>query len=453
MLLQKWAILLGPMWCHERKRRLTAVLAGPTCGLIILTLSAGSAAATDSPAPSLKVSGKASFSVEARALGEGFEVSSVLSDEVGRPLPNAEVRVRAVTDSGPAALRRCGATRVDLGGESLLSTDNAGRLCVTLSGMPKGSVELSYQDARGYFERASRVVQLPEGVARSFEVGFDPPLTTLSLDQSVQEVGLLARAAPGREPPAAAELVLSLAADGSERELGRAALDGLGEVHRLTLVSSSFGQPGPARLIARLQAQGGEELARATGAVMRSATVTLQIGKELEGGAEPGAVLQVHAASALGLASLGIVEAQSRGLSVAAAPVHCGVATITLPSTPSALLGGALSLEYVGAGPGWLSGPPIEVRVLPAGPSYGRYALWIVAAALAALVVVLSWRRPARPRPVAAPTPPRARASVEVLEAFGAGSGYRGVVRDAHEGFVISPAVISFIGPGPTRPV
>jgi hypothetical protein len=42
---------------------------------------------------------------------------------------------------------------------------------------------------------------------------------------------------------------------------------------------------------------------------------------------------------------------------------------------------------------------------------------------------------------------------VEVLEAFGVGGGYRGFVRDAHEGFAISPAAISFIGPGHHRPV
>src|SRR6185312_15394089 len=99
MRLQNWAILAGTMWCHERKRRrLKALLVSLTCAAVTLTLRAGSVAAAESQAPSLKVSGKATFGVEVRGLGGGFELSAVLSDEVGRPLPNAEVRVRALAD-------------------------------------------------------------------------------------------------------------------------------------------------------------------------------------------------------------------------------------------------------------------------------------------------------------------------------------------------------------------
>lgn len=440
------------MWCHERKRQ-RPVLAKFSCAVICLTAFAGSAAALESSPPSLKISGKATFRVEARSLGEGYEVSAVLSDEVGRPLPQAEVRARALTDGSVATLRRCGAPRGERGGELLLSTDNSGRVCLSVTGAPTENVELSYQDARGYFERGTQLVRLPEMVAASFEVGFDPQLTSVSLDQPSLELGLLARAAAGGRAPEAAELVLSMAADGAERELGRTPLDGLGEVHRLTLLTSSFGAPGPARLIARLVDRGGRELSRATIAVMRTVTVNLSVGNELSAGVEAGAQLQLRAASALGPAPSGIVEAQSRGLSVAAAPVRGGAATLSLPSSSSSLLGGALQLEYVGANAGWLSAPPIEVRIRAAGPSYARYALWIAAAALAALAVVLSWRRPPRARPAPPAPPPRARASVEVLEPFGAGSGYRGLVRDAHEGFGISPAVVSFIGPGANRPV
>jgi hypothetical protein len=441
------------MWCYERKRlRRAAVQVGVSYASLSMMLFVGSAAAAESPPPSLKVSGKAAFAIEARGLGDSFEVSAVLSDEVGRPLPSAEVRVRTAAAGGAATLHRCGASRTDLGAELLMSTDNAGRVCVSVRGMPSGALEFSYQDARGYFERASRTVRLPDSVATSFEVGFDPQLTSLSLDQATQDVGLLARAGAGRQAPQAAELVLSLAALGSERELGRAPLDGLGEIHRLTLISASLGPPGPARLIARLMAHDGSELARASSAVMLRATVSLSLGKEMDRGAEPGAVVQVQASSALGPVPGGIVEARSRGLSIAAAPVRSGTATLSLPAAPGQL-GGALTLQYIGAGAGWVSGPALEVRVLPTGPAYGRYALWIAAAALAALLVVLGWRRPSRPRPTAALVAPRPRASVEVLEAFGSGGGYRGFVRDAHEGFVVSPAVLSFIGPGPQRPV
>jgi hypothetical protein len=134
------------MWCQERKRlRRTAVLVGGSCAALTMLLLAGSAAAADAPAPTLKVSGKAAFAVEARALGEGFQVSAVLRDEVGRPLANAEVRVSTAASGALATLHRCAAPRADLGGELLLSTDNAGRICVTVTGMPSGALELLVQ--------------------------------------------------------------------------------------------------------------------------------------------------------------------------------------------------------------------------------------------------------------------------------------------------------------------
>jgi hypothetical protein len=437
------------MWCHERSRlRKVADLASRAA--CVVGLLAGSVAAAEPP--TLKVGGRASFTTEARAVGEGFELRTTLSDEVGRPLPNAELRIRASGAAGSPAFRRCGDPRQGSGAELLLSTDKLGRACADVRGMPSGSVELSYQDPRGYFERTSVSIQLPQGVLPAFELGFDPPVGTLSLDQPAQEIGLVARAPDGGAAPAGAELSITLAADGSEHELGRSALDGLGEIHRLTFLSGSFQGPGPARLFGKLQSRDGQPLSHTTLAVMRTVTVSLKASAEAQRGVEPGSVLSVHAESVLGPASSGVVEARSLGRSIAAARVQNGVATLTLPNAGETW-GRTLTLEYVGAGPGWLSGPPIELALLPAGPSYARYVLWVLAAVLTALAVVLGWRRPPRPRPVEEPAAPRVRASVEVLESFGVDGGYRGHVRDAHEGFGIAPAVVSFIGPGPQRPV
>lgn len=444
------------MWCDERSRLLPATgFAAALRWLALLatcTTLAGSAAAADD-VPNLKVSGKASFSAEARASGDTFEVRATLGDEVGRPVPDSEVRIRTTSNSNAVTLHRCGDPRGEAGGELLLTTDKSGRICITVTGMPNGSVELTYQDPRGYYERASRVVRLPESVGTSFEVGFDPPVTTLSLDRPVQELGLVARARGGASPPAAAELTLSLVSEGAELELGRVALDGLGEVQRLSLVSSSFGHPGPARLLARLRGHDGQELAEASTAVLRTATVGLSLDPGANTKVEAGSTLVVHAASVLGPAASGVIEARSRGLSVAAARIQNGTATLHLPLAPVTQLGSTLTLEYIGAGAGWLSGAPVELRVVEPSAGYARYVLWIMAALLAALAVVLGWRRPPRSRPLEVKEPPRVRASVEVLEPLGAGSGYRGYVRDAHEGTGISPALVSLLGPGPNRPV
>ena len=438
------------MWCPARSEwsGRTLQFVGAFVGALSTIAAAGSAAAAEPAPPTLKVSGKASFSAEARATGDGFELRATLIDEVGRPLPSAEVRVRTSSAATSATLHRCGDPRGEAGGELLLTTDKAGKLCVNVTGMPSGSVELGYQDARGYFERASRLVPLPQSVASTFEIGFDPPLTTLPLDQPVQELGVVVRSTSGATLPSAAELLLSMTSEGTEKELSRIAIDGLGDIQRLSLVSSSFGRPGPARLVAKLRARDGSELGEVTVPVLRTATVALHVAEAEARDVGPGATIQVQAASTLGPAPSGVVEARSRGISIVVAPVKNGRALIALPSSGGTQLGGSVTLEYVGAGVGWLSGPPLELRLLPPAPSYGRYALWILAALLTAVAVVLGWRRPLRAPPAPAPPAPRVRASVEVVEAFAAGGGYRGWVRDAHEGDAVSPAVVTFIGPG-----
>jgi hypothetical protein len=439
--------MLAPMWCLERGvRPVHAAVAFWAALSATLSLGSGLAAAETS-APSLKVAGTATFNTETRVTGETFEVRLVLADEVGRPIGGAEARVRVTSDNGAPLLRRCGDGRNDSSGELALVTDAAGRSCVMVTGIHAGTLDFTYDDARGYYEHASRRVLLPDSAADAFEIGFDPPLSSLSLDRPLQNLGLVARARPGTTLPETAELVLSLVDSGAERELTRVALDGFGEVHRLSLVSALFGQPGPARVIARLRTREGQERAITSAAVLRTATVTLQVASAAEG-VEPGASVRVSVASTLGPAPSGAVEARSGGRSIAAARVQSGTATLTLPSAPTTLLAGTVTFEYVGEGPGWLSGSPVEVRVRPVGPSYTRSALWIIAAALAALAVVLGWRRPPRTRPVPPAEPQRSRASVQVLEAFGPSGGYRGFVRDAHEGEPISPAVISFIGAG-----
>ena len=88
------------MWWHERKAWLGVVV-----GALVVPAAAGSAAAENTP-PTLKVSGKAAFATDARVTSDGFEVRATLNDEVGRPLPAAEVRVRTSSDATSATLHR-----------------------------------------------------------------------------------------------------------------------------------------------------------------------------------------------------------------------------------------------------------------------------------------------------------------------------------------------------------
>lgn len=417
------------------------------------TVASGWAAAVETSVPSLKISGTAALSTETRAVAGGWEVRIGLTDEVGRPLPNARVHAHSSSTDAAGTLTPCSDQDADGASRLTLASDASGRACVRVMGTAAATLELAFTDPGGYFARAERVVRLPESAAEGFEIAFDPPLGTLSLDQPLQHVGLLARGRPDAVTPDAAELVLSLLADGRERELTRVALDGLGEVHRLSLVSVSFVSPGPARLIARLRDRSGEERAQASVAILRTLSVKLELANGSDAQVAPGGTLELRASSALGPVPSGVIDARSRGFSVAAARVENGHATLTLPSAILQPLGQTMTVEYVGDGPGWLSGATLELPIRPAGRSYGRYALWFAAAGFAALAVVLGWRRPPRPTPAPPSAAARARASVEVLESFGLGGGYRGHVCDAHEGTPISPAVLRFIGPEPGAPV
>lgn len=431
--------------------RVTVRTLRPLALLGAVSALSGWAAAAEPAPPSLRVSGSATLTSETHIVGDDFEVQAALSDEVGRPLAGAELRARVVEATGVASLQRCGGTRREDAARLALTTDATGSACVLVHGVTSGSLELSFDDPRGYFARATRSVRLPESADDAVELGFDPLPGSLSLDQPLQTIGLLARAhaQAGARLPDTAELTLDLAADGTQRELTRVALDGFGEVHRLALVSATFRAPGPARLIARLRTRDGVERASANAAILRTATVTLKLDASESPSAEPGATLRIEARSALGPAPSGVIEARSKGRSIAAAPVKNGVALLTLPAAPEAAFGPSLTLEYVGEGPGWLSAGPLELQTQPASKSWGRYAPWIAAVALAALAVVLGWRRPRRERPSVAPPLERPSARLEVLESFGARGGYQGTVRDAHEGTPLAGATLSFVDPGP----
>jgi len=187
---------------------------------------------------------------------------------------------------------------------------------------------------------------------------------------------------------------------------------------------------------------------------MRTATVGLTLASPSDDGSvEAGSALTLHVASALGPVATGVIEARALGRSMAAARVKDGRATLTLPEANQRALTPSVSLQYVGGSPGWIAGGPLELRVRPVARSYVRYVVWVAAAALAALVVVLGWRRPGRPRLPKPTAAPKLRARVELLEAFGDSGGYRGFVRDAHDGEPVSLAALSFLESGANRRV
>jgi hypothetical protein len=158
----------------------------------------------------------------------------------------------------------------------------------------------------------------------------------------------------------------------------------------------------------------------------------------------PGERVSVRAASAIGPVPGGVVEARAGGKSLAAARVVRGTAELEVPAS----FGDdseRLTIHYIGDGPGWVAGAPLEVALRHRGQGLRRYAPWLLAAVVAALAVLQGFRRPVRKPPAPKAELAKPRASVEVLEVFASGGGYRGRLRDAHDGSSVTPAAVSIL--------
>jgi hypothetical protein len=146
----------------------------------------------------------------------------------------------------------------------------------------------------------------------------------------------------------------------------------------------------------------------------------------------------------------GSVEGLSLGTVVGAAPVEAGRARLTIPATVNAGGGEAtpLTVRYVPAVPWYVAGSP---AVLSLGPPHTLFARRILVVAVG--LALFAWFFLSRSRFLAliqagvaraGRSEPDSKPPIEVVEAHkDARTTWEGVVRDAHEGTVLSGATVA----------
>lgn len=419
----------------------------------------------------LRVRGSAVIQAHATPVDGGLEIRGQLQDESSRPFGDAPVRLWLLPARGKPPENivlpsGCGPTsphsvRPAPGGARyiVVRANDAGRFCVRLRGQAiSGTVRLRFA-GNDYFAATETDLDV-DSTRRALGLLFSPEPRVLSLERRRHLIGVATSIEPSDisgQAEGAPSIRLSLELqpkDGHRRELASATLRA-GDRALFAVDSSALGGVGPARLTVAFAGSPTLEPARLTTVVERTAWVTLSLQHPVaRSNPHRGAGIVVRATSRAGAVPGGTVEARFGGESVGSAPVVNGIAHVVAIFDAPREKNAMLTLRYLPSAPWWLPGAPIDVAVPLAPPSPWRRLPWVLAAIGIALWVVRGWHRPARretPGHVD-PTEPPGRPALALVEPGPARSGWRGSVRDAHDGSPIADArvllrVPSF-GPG-----
>ncbi len=422
--------------------------------LVCVALLAANAAA----AP-LRVRGGAVIRAHATPVEGGLEIKGQLVDESSRPFGDVPVRLwllpsrgqpprdivlpTACTPTSPHSVRPGPAAQKSV----IVQANDAGRFCVQLPGRAiSGTVRLRFA-GNDFFAAAETTLDV-DSTRRSLRLGFSPEPRVLSLERPRHLIGVDTSIEAGTAPEAqegapTIRLLLQLTPQGGPAHELATSKVRAGDRALFAIESSALGGVGPARLSVVFAGSPTLQPAHLTTIIERTATVGLSLAHPVEqSDPQHGVDIVVRVRSKLGPVPSGTVEARLAGGSVGSAPVVDGsahlVAVFDAPRGSKALL----ALQYLPDAPWWLPGPPIDVVAPIAPPSPWRRLPWVVAALAIMLWVVRGWRRPARretPQHVD-PTEPPGRAAIDLVERGPARSGWRGEVRDAHEGIPIAGA-------------
>lgn len=412
-------------------------------------------------ASAVKLQIRGSTELEARAaIRDGrLELKGALSDDTGRPIGLARVRVRATRERGGPALRlgrpvACGATsqrQLHAGGDELLvDTDGSGAFCVALPDLDRRAALGVSFDGDRFHEKSATELDV-DSSRRSLLLTFSPAPAQLALERDSHPIWIDARVDPVEETASEALQLRLLIEEreGGRRELGRASIRA-GERAEWVVKSKDLGSAGPATLIAEFAGSDTTQPARRTAAVQRTVRVALSIaGKVPTADPSGGLELDVAAGSSAGAVDAGAVEMLVGGESVGTAPVRGGAAHVAsvFPLPASGTIG--VTLRYLPEAPWWLAGDPIVISVPVAPPSPWRRLPWVLAALGIGAWVVRTWWRPARTERAEKERDslPPGRPSLDVIELGPEQSGWRGRVIDAHEGSAIPEAVVVIVLP------
>ncbi len=408
--------------------------------------------APDVDAAKIRVRGRANLEARLVPTTDGVEIRGVASDDAGAPLADATVfmRVRGGTlprsmacPPSPPEHHRGGPDEVGVG------TARDGAFCLRLrSESVGGSLDLRIAATSDHDATTTTVPLDPS--ARGLRIELIPKPSELPLDRPTHDVVVRTRL----EPPLAGGirgpgLVIDLH-DERGTKLDSQPVESGGDVV-MRFPSKRLDAPGPGRLEARFA--GSAEVGRATASsvVQRTARVSLELARPLRP-VDPSEGFDVHVAvgSVAGAVPGGVVEALVGADSVGSGPVVRGAARVVVAFDAPARGTVPLTLRYVPDAPWWIPGAPTAVALPVSGPSPWRRLPWVLAAMGIAAWVASAWRRPARPRSADGPgrgQSPTGRPSIDLIELGPPGSGWRGVVTDAHDGLAIEGARVSVLVP------
>ncbi len=390
----------------------------------------------------LRIRGEAVLRARATFVeGDGGRVWGELVDELGSPLANMPLLLRATLparSSAPLSACSSESTLKSLGAQWQATTDSRGRFCARLTDAEARRAILQVRFERtSLYDGAERRLELDPS-RRQVELRLPTPPREIARDGApsrLQVQALLVPApAPGEPSEALPFEVLLTPPAGPPETLLSSTLQAekTGEV---TLAPPKLTPPGPASLKLRCAATPGTQATDVSAPIL--VTSIVQLAAEGTTAAGPGRFnLQVRATAPGGLVPLGSVEASTDEGARSVAALRAGQAALVV-SVEDEARSHHVTLRFIPGAAGWLAGPTPTVS-LPAQPaSRWKVVGWGLASLAALLTSAFAWRRPRRLRgnaPRGAPQrgPSSTEPSMVQTRRGPPEDGWSGVVRDAH---------------------
>lgn len=431
------------MWAPSSRERTAAATAAITLCWATLA-SAG-------PEARVRVRGASQIEATATVTTQATELAGRVSDDAGRPISGARVRVRWATETTrpPSRPLRCDAPTSargyarPSGDEDATDADENGLFCLRWPlEIQEGQLRLDFDDPTKLLDSSSVTVELERRAP--FELLFAPPPRALSADDPSVTVVVQARA---QDDSATQRVAVTLAwahVGKPPTDVARGELR-MNEALRFSFSPNVLGAPGSGELSASAHADGREIRARALVAV--TARVRLAVATRAQANAEGEALLDVEVGSAFGPVPSGSIEALAGGRTIGIALVADGRAEVplTLPAVAGEV---PVSIRYLSAAPWWLPSGAETVRVEVPRPAAWRWLPWAAALLIIAAWLLPAWRRPVRREVESARTAPAlARPDLSWVAPASSSDGWSGTVLDAHDQGVVPHARIVIARP------
>ncbi len=398
--------------------------------------------------------------------GRFVTLRGTVTDDRNRPIGGGGLRIdtleldtSAPRPSAPAAACGQGRLLASPEGGYRVETDQSGAFCLKVESAlvpPRARWRVSLETPDGY--DPATVLLAEENIEDVLHLEWSRVPNPVALDGPPVDVVLIPRLAAetGRTHVPKAQVLLELLPlDGSATPVARlgSAEANPDQPFGFRLEPTLLGEPGPAKLSARLATPG--HWRGSSGVTLIERTVKARV--RLEGFPETAVVGElvrgtVTVVGGVSFLAPGTVEIRNQGTLVSSRPLVEGRAEVALelPSTPGSILD--LSFRYLPSLPGWLAPPePNQLRIAVNPPSPWRHLPWVLGG-----VLVVAWLGRARirvtllrKRPLDASAPANGPPSrLELLKTGNEADGWTGTVVDLHEGTPLAEVTLRVVSRG-----